>query len=190
MKQGTDRKGTKYSKPFTFHTHTPLLRRVIIYLTSSPCVLGNTTPSTQVYTGTEGHNPQSCSKRPLPLHMTTLPASPQLARVTEVPGDQLTTNPVIQTKAAMITAARTTVRSSTNVTDNSTGRCDHHMILGYNMLRVNFNQMATLVQEDLPKSQVPRLNVQCEVQSSFQDLGFSQIFFKNNTKDENTTILS
>lgn len=40
-----------------------------------------------------------------------------------------------------------TVTSSINATDNPVGRCDHRMVLRDQILRVNFNQTATLVQE-------------------------------------------
>lgn len=56
-------------------------------------------------------------------------------------------------------AVRATVTSLINATDNPVGRCDHRMVLGDQILRVNFNQMATLVQDGLPKSHVLRQTV-------------------------------
>lgn len=53
---------------------------------------------------------------------------------------------------------RATVTSLINATDNPVGRCDHRIVLGDQILRVKFNQMATLVQKDLPKSRAPRQN--------------------------------
>lgn len=53
---------------------------------------------------------------------------------------------------------RATVTSLINATDNPVGRCDHRIVLGDQILRVKFNQMATLVQKDLPKSRALRQN--------------------------------
>lgn len=52
-----------------------------------------------------------------------------------------------------------TVTSLINATDNPVGRCDHRMVLGDQILRVNFNPMATPVKEDLPKSRTLRQTV-------------------------------
>lgn len=56
-------------------------------------------------------------------------------------------------------AVRATVTSLINAIDNPVGRCDHRMVLGDQILRVNFSPMATLVQEGLPKSRALRQTV-------------------------------
>ena len=59
-------------------------------------------------------------------------------------------------------AVRATVTALINAADNPVGRCDHRMVLGDQILRVNFNQMATLAQEGLPKSRTLRQTISVE----------------------------
>jgi hypothetical protein len=94
---------------------------------------------------------------------------------------------VIETEGGREAAARATVMSSTNATNNPVGRCDHCVVLGDQILGVSFSQMATQVYEDLPKSWAPKLNYQFEGQHSLQDLAVCLKCYSSNPEDENTT---